>query len=38
MHTWSLGLHLLTQSKNTLSALALNRQFEVAYTTAWSSL
>jgi transposase-like protein len=35
LRTWFLALHLLTQSKNNLSALALKRQLGVAYKTAW---
>ena len=35
LRTWFLALHLLTQSKNNLSALALKRQLGVAYQSAW---
>jgi ribosomal protein L37AE/L43A len=35
LRTWFMALHLLTQSKNNLSALALKRQLGVAYKTAW---
>ena len=35
LRTWFLALHLLTQSKNNLSALALKRQLGVAYKTGW---
>ncbi|QFY88949.1 IS1595 family transposase [Magnetovirga frankeli] len=34
--TWFLAMHLLTQAKTGLSALALHRQLGVAYNTAWS--
>lgn len=33
---WFLAMHLLTQSKNGLSALALKREIGVSYNTAWS--
>lgn len=33
---WFLAMHLLTQSKNGLSALALKRDIGVSYNTAWS--
>ena len=33
---WFLAMHLLTQSKNSLSALALKRDIGVSYNTAWS--
>ena len=35
LRTWFIALHLLSQSKNNLSALALKRQLGVAYKTAW---
>ena len=34
--TWFLAIHLITQSKTGLSALALKRQIGVSYNTAWS--
>jgi len=34
--TWFLAIHLLTQAKTGLSALALKRQIGVSYNTAWS--
>jgi hypothetical protein len=34
--TWFLAIHLLTQAKTGLSALALHRQLGVSYNTAWS--
>jgi len=34
--TWFLAIHLLTQAKTGLSALALGRQLGVSYNTAWS--
>ncbi len=33
--TWFLAMHLLTQSKNTVSALELKRHLGVSYPTAW---
>ena len=36
LHKWLLAMHLLTQSKNGLSALALKRDIGVSYNTAWS--
>lgn len=33
---WFLAIHLITQSKTGLSALALKRQIHVSYNTAWS--
>jgi len=34
--TWFLAIHLITQAKMGLSALALKRQLGVSYNTAWS--
>jgi len=34
--TWFLAIHLITQAKTGLSALALKRQIGVSYNTAWS--
>lgn len=34
--TWFLAIHLITQAKTGLSALALKRQLGVSYNTAWS--
>ncbi len=34
--TWFIAIHLLTQAKTGLSALALHRQLGVNYKTAWS--
>jgi transposase-like protein len=34
--TWFLAIHMLTQAKTALSALALMRQIGVSYNTAWS--
>jgi transposase-like protein len=34
--TWFLAIHMITQSKTGLSALALKRQIGVSYNTAWS--
>lgn len=34
--TWFLAIHLLTQAKTGLSAMALRRQLGVSYNTAWS--
>jgi len=34
--TWFIAIHLLTQAKTGLSALALHRQLGVSYNTAWS--
>jgi len=34
--TWFLAIHLITQSKTGMSALALKRQIGVSYNTAWS--
>ncbi len=36
LRTWFLAIHLLTQAKTGLSALALRRQLGVSYNTAWS--
>lgn len=36
MTIWFLAIHLLTQAKTGLSALALHRQLGVSYNTAWS--
>lgn len=36
LNQWFLAMHLLTQSKNGLSALALKRDVGVSYNTAWS--
>ncbi len=33
--TWFLAMHLLTQSKNNVSALELKRHLGVSYPTAW---
>jgi len=33
--TWFLGMHLLTQAKNNVSALELTRHLDVRYKTAW---
>jgi transposase-like protein len=35
LQTWFLAIHLITQSKTGLSALALKRQIGVSYNTAW---
>jgi len=35
LRTWFLGIYLLTQHKNGISALALRRQLGVSYNTAW---
>jgi transposase-like protein len=35
LQTWFLAIHLVTQSKTGLSALALKRQLGVSYNTAW---
>jgi ribosomal protein L37AE/L43A len=34
--TWFLAMHLLTQAKNTVSALELKRHLGVSYPTAWA--
>jgi transposase-like protein len=36
LNKWFLAIHLLTQSKNGLSSLALKRDLGVSYNTAWS--
>jgi transposase-like protein len=36
LNKWFLAMHLLTQSKNGMSALALKRNIGVSYNTAWS--
>ena len=36
LQTWFLAIHLITQSKTGLSALALKRQLGVSYNTAWA--
>jgi len=33
---WFMAIHLVTQSKTTISALELKRQLGVSYNTAWS--
>jgi hypothetical protein len=35
LSTWFLAIHLITQAKTGLSALALKRQVGVSYNTAW---
>ena len=35
LSTWFLAMHLLTQSKNFISALELKRHLGVCYKTAW---
>jgi transposase-like protein len=34
--TWFMAIHLLTQSKTSMSAMALKRQLGISYNTAWS--
>jgi transposase-like protein len=35
LHTWFLGIYLMTQSKNAISALELKRQLGISYPAAW---